>query len=310
MRDRTIRPPALEEVSERLGMTFTSREVVSDSGISVVERLRSDRSSLILKTSVPELRHEAAVHHLADSLEIGGARLLASNSDAQFPWLVQEDLGEHNSSRLLARDEVGSALEALAEFHVKAANESDAQADVPDRSPQWLVANLDQVANLVEGALKQTEAIDVQRSDIKQFRGGLSALSDATSRMPTTVIHGDFDPGNLAYSRGRWRAIDWGLSHRNSPFADVAHMVMRFPKLEQLPLVERYLEAANQFGADFREERDSWDLLQLGNAAHEAFFVWWHSYCIVRLGVRPETYAASLIQRFKRISHVRQQLGI
>lgn len=306
--------PADEAVAAATGFEVERRETVRKTGLSVVERLHvtgGPQATVVLKTTVPQVRHESAVHGFASGLEISAARLMASDSNAPFPWLVQEDLGAGEVSGEPQLEDIAAALEMLAEFHVKSMT-AVALSDVPDRSLPWLVKNIDQVQPMVLQAVgDEPDPILKEFADERSsvhFAAGLRRLAEIMSRLPVTVVHGDFDPGNLVFSRGRWRAIDWGLSHRNVPFVDVSHMLGHVPSKEQIPLVQRYLDAAARLGADLQADYEAWELYQHGNAAHDAFFTWWHSLCITRLGIPRENYAERLTERFMAIRNKSPEL--
>jgi len=72
------------------------------------------------------------------------------------------------------------------------------------------------------------------------------ALAVQAERLPRTLVHGDFDTGNVVMiSEDRIAALDWGLAHCNVPLIDVAHMVGRFDAATSRSMAVRYFEALN-----------------------------------------------------------------
>ncbi len=308
-----MRRPQIESLSDselcgRVDADVISRMLISSTNISVVERIEFDGGrTAILKTSVPELRHEAVVQRFARRTDIGAASVLTEDETAEFPWFLQEDIGENSSLDQISVEETGRLLESLAEFHAEAIASPDQLESVPDRSMNWMLENIDQVSATVHRALRMldsrtgTEKSESEGHIDAKFRNGIAMIAESVSSIPITVVHGDFDPGNMAFTRGQWRAVDWGLAHRNIPFVDIAHMVMRFPNESQLSLVERYVGALSLRGFPLPPEPNLMDLVHKANRAHEAFFVWWHSYCIAELGVPARVYEPVLLRRYASI---------
>ncbi len=299
--------PSNDELEASSGFKVTGRELIRETALSIVQRIHVEdkiRSTFVLKVTVPELRHESAVHEFASGMEICGANLLASDSSVPFPWLIQEDVKAENPAREFRLQDVAELLESLAEFHARSVTREvtgRSPVAVPDRSLSWLVANYEEVQAVVEPAIIAADpSRRLQQAD-HHFAFGLDRLAKIVDRIPVTLVHGDFDPGNLVYSRGRWRAIDWGLSHWNIPFVDVLHMLQRFPTREHLPLIQHYLESAASYGLEFDGDYQAWELFQHGNYAHDAFFTWWHSFSVTKLGMPVEPLAKSLGSRYEKI---------
>lgn len=315
MSKSAILVPTDDELEASSGLKVIGRELIRETALSFVQRLQVDdqqRPTVVLKVTVPELRHESAVHEFASGMEICGAKLIASNSEAPFPWLIQEDVGAETPAREFGLQDVAELLESLAEFHAMSVTgeiSGRSPVAVSDRSLSWLVANYEDVEAVVEPAISLADPYQRLQQPNYHFAFGLDRLAKIVDRIPVTLVHGDFDPGNLVYSRGRWRAIDWGLSHWNIPFVDVSHMLQRFPTKEHLPLIQRYLDAAASYGLELKGDYQVWELDQHGNYAHDAFFTWWHSLCVTKLGMPVEAYADSLNSRYGKIRAKSPQLN-
>ena len=91
-------------------------------------------------------------------------------------------------------------------------------------------------------------------------------------------------------------ALDWGLSHINTPLVDLAHMVERFSESDRHGIVAAYLDAVD---LEFDTPEGA---VELGLLAHQCFFVWWHSFIVARGWVQPDPYAQSIADRVVRIS--------
>ncbi len=295
--------PTDKELRSAAGFSVAARETVRQSPLSIIQRLHLDNAetpTAILKVTVSEMRHEAPVNRFASGLDIGATKVLAADSEATFPWLIQQDIGSAGGLAEPTLEDAGALLESLGEFHAKGSIPTELSA-VPDRSLRWMVDNLDEVLSVIHPAVEKLVPRAPEFIADGHFERGLKRLAEIVSRIPLTVVHGDFDPGNIIFTRGRWRAIDWGLSHWNIPFVDLAHMLNHLAKENRSALIRRYFNTASDFGIDMPDDVEPLELANLGNSVHEAFFTWWHSLCISELGVPADTYAATLVKRYDNI---------
>ena len=294
--------PNSEELSRLIGAEVTHRETLRRTNLSVVERLRVPEFRdpyLILKTSVPELAHEAGVHRIASNFEINAAAIVVNGVTDGWPWLVIEDFGSRAPGVEPTPDEVGDALERLAEFHAKSMATVKSRSIAPDRTPGFLASHQSQLIELVENAFRSK---DLTPPPLQRLRPALTLISNSLANMPPCIVHGDFDPGNLVFTRDRWRAYDWGLSHWNIPLVDVAHMTMRFAEETRDQLIERYFRSARRHNLTLDQTLDPVELVKTTDLAHKAFFVWWHSYCVANLDSDASMLLPVIAQRIEDIS--------
>jgi hypothetical protein len=296
--------PTTQQLVELSGIEITGRIVVRTTNLAVVERVElagTEPSTAILKTTRPEMQHEGAVYELASSLDMCGAPLLAAGINSGFPWILVKDLGPQLDDRQPGIADIGNALESLARFHAEFSGSPVNIPNLIDRSPAALLAPDTGLVDLVKEVHGRTGRT-LAPTRINALIETLQIAAAAMKTHPFTIVHGDFDPGNLAYGSHRWHVLDWGLSHQNTPLVDVAHMVMRFPGHERSQLTNRYLQAAHDAGLLFEGIGDTASAVQLADIAHRAFFIWWHSYCIVHLGSPVDSLASAVFARLASLT--------
>lgn len=296
-------PPSNDELCNAVDVSVANRSIVRQTNLSVVERIRwadDARPQQILKTNVPDLAHESHVHRIASSFQINAAKFQSDGVSNGYPWILIEDLGGNGESNEPSTHDIAEALAMLAEFHAATSLNNVDLSSIPDQSANWILDNQEEVIELTSEAFGQATSHDIQ-SGIERLPSALSQIADSLSELPLCIVHGDFDPGNLIQARGKWRTLDWGLAHRNVPLVDVAHMVMRFDQDVRRNLISTYADSASEHGLDLRKFGDPVELTQAADLAHKAYFVWWHSHCIVNLQSDPKPLLPVIAGRIRDI---------
>ena len=294
-----FKPPSTTEIEAAVNRRVRKRVPIRDTGLSVTERVffsGGEPGSAVLKTTVADLRAEIDAYQRVSGLDINAAGLISSSSDGDPPWLLIEDLGEASANKEPSVGQIGDTLESLAHMHAV----SSKWGGFDDRSLPALLEPEVRLSDLVLQATQLDESAG-NNTVVDALATVTEQAARALKGVPLCMVHGDFDPGNLFFTGGRWRSIDWGLAHRNVPLVDVAHMVMRFDEPTRTQLITRYLEEATRAGLEIEVRDSAWNLIDAANVAHMAFFIWWHSHCVVNLGIPPETYQAAISDRLRQI---------
>jgi hypothetical protein len=143
MTDKILVTPSTQLLTEVSGRNVTGHVVVHKTNLAVVggvELTDTEPSTAILKTTRPEMRHEAAVYRFASSLNMCGASLLADGINSGFPSMLIEDLGPQLDARQPGIADIGNALESLARFHAEFSVNPVDIPNVTDRSPAALLS--------------------------------------------------------------------------------------------------------------------------------------------------------------------------
>jgi hypothetical protein len=296
-----LEPPTDAEVEQATHLALMHRTCHRSSPLSTVEKAvtrREDgsRVKVILKTMRPVLSHEPVVYNLLDSFAVRAAELLGrGRTHRGVPWMLLTDVGDDDISET-DESAISTALEHLSEVHRHYMGDPSRLQDVPRWGPSWLVSQADWLCDTLPqyaayGGSGLTDDL------LAEYRQRLIEIDEVLRPFAATLVHGDFDPGNLIrLPNGNVAALDWGLSHINTPWVDLAHMVERFEDPVRSRLVDRYLE----LGAE-NSDISRHTAVVLGGAVHRAFFVCWHTQVIESGWGSPEDYLDAIVERVQHI---------
>jgi len=309
-----IMPPSSAELSRVTGASVTERHILRISDLSVVERVtlteRPDTLpwTVILKTTLPVLRREPLVHRLVSSFPICAAQMIASsdtNASEADPWMLIEEVEDRIGDRAFTTQQVTQALVEMARLHRYYVLESAALNDdaILRCDRVWLESLAESLPESFQ-ILDQRYGFNISQEVQRRFRDRLADLSGKLDGYALTLVHGDFDQGNLVLlDGGRVAALDWGLAHVNIPLVDLAHMVGSFDVATKRSLSSTYLDVLDlpdQFPA--RSEETVLQFVELGDLVHKTFFIWWHSTIVVNGWVKPERYLGTIRERVLSIA--------
>lgn len=310
----SITPPSSAEISRVTGVSLTGRDVLRISDLSVVERVTlterpdSPPRTAILKTTLSALRHEPLVHRLASPFPICAAQVIASsdvNASETNPWLLIEEVGDGIGDREFTTQQVMQALVEIAKLHRYYILESSALDDdaIPRCDRAWLESLAESMPEYLR-LLNQQHGLNISQDVQRRFQEHLENLSARLADYTLTLVHGDFDRGNLVLlSGGRVAALDWGLAHVNLPLVDLAHMVGSFDTAAKLLASSAYLDALDlpeQYPA--HSEETVLQFVELGNLVHKIFFIWWHSTIVANGWVKSDKYLDTIRERILSIA--------
>ena len=296
-----LEPPTDAEVEQATHLALMHRTCHRSSPLSTVEKAVAGREDgslvkVILKTMRSLLSHESVVYDLLDGFAIRAAELLGrGRTHRGVPWILLTDVGDDDISDT-DESAILTALEHLAEVHRHYMGEPARLQDVPRWGTPWLVSQVDWLCDTLPryaayGGSGLTDDL------LAEYRQRLIEIDEVTKPFAVTLVHGDFDPGNLIrLPGGGVAALDWGLSHVNTPWVGMAHMVERFEDPVRSRLVDRYLEVGVE------SPNISGDTAAtLGGLVHRAFFVWWHTRVIESGWTSPESYLDAISERVRYI---------
>jgi len=254
--------------------------------------------SLILKCSEPaiaELNRLVAERWLpAIGLGDRCAPLLATAAERQgrCVWQIYEDLGDETLDRCPERSRVESAVELVAELHIRAAGHPllpEVRHHSKDLGLSFFMSN---VADAIRGLEALPRAAFQPSAKTMALRDRLldllyHALTDAPRRAqvlkeaggPDTLLHGDLWRANAfvtATGNGtRVRLIDW--DHVGvGPFSyDLSTFLMRFSPAERPWLLSHYRQAVAVVGWRLPAERELNVLFETAEYARFAIRVAW-----------------------------------
>ena len=186
-------------------------------GISAIMRVDAPDGRTWFKASYPHFAHEGPVtEHLAATTSAGVPSVLAV--EPRRGWMLVDDL---EPTEITAPDDQAAAVDRLVSIQAGQQARADQLVALgcPVRPLTELAAALDRaldsevVAHLaVDGNRRRRLVEAVQRSAER-----VSAM-----RIPTTLVHGDFHPGNTATTDAGPVIFDWTDACLSSPVVDLA----------------------------------------------------------------------------------------
>lgn len=192
-------------------------------GISALLHGRTAGRDLFLKAVFPPFHAEPAITRLLAERFPGSVPVVVA-VEPDEGWLLVEDvaaplIGEKPAAdRRLGLDAGARALVALQRAAARDVRPF-AEAGCPRR-------HLAELPDALAGALGP-EAVVVDASWSPQRRAGIvdvtRAAAERVARLgfPTTVVHGDFHPGNVTLAGGRATIIDWSDTAISDPSIDL-----------------------------------------------------------------------------------------
>ncbi len=254
--------------------------------------------SLILKRSEPMIAqlNRLVAERWLPAIGLGDrcAPLLATAAERQgrWVWQIYEDLGDETLDRCPERSRLESAVELVAELHMRAAGHPllpEVRHHSKDLGLSFFMSN---VADAIRGLEALPRAAFQPSAKTMALRDRLldrlyHALTDAPRRAqvlkeaggPDTLLHGDLWRANAfvtATGNGtRVRLIDW--DHVGvGPFSyDLSTFLMRFSPAERPWLLSHYRQAVAVVGWRLPAERELNVLFETAEYARFAIRVAW-----------------------------------
>ncbi len=281
-RARELSGPPDSAVAEACGLQVLKRRTLRRSALSAVERLTLSSTTgqvteYILKTTRPELSHERRVYRLLKGFKLCPARLVGDGITREGnPWFMMTPVDEVREIEETDVDAIEDSLRLLAEVHRHFIGTRD-RAGVPQWDIAWIMSQWPDTWEVLTRLGSALDLTGLDRSTLQAYGERLHQLRESSRNFPITLVHGDFDPGNLVAARDGIGVLDWGLSHLNTPLIDLAHMVERFPNETRARLSRVYLDTVC-----LDVSMSEIDAVRTGGLIHRAFFVWWHTMMIDR----------------------------
>ena len=176
---------SVEELPDARPWSTTWRIVLEDSRVVYLKRNPRTRHEAEITKRLNDLAPEMIPRVLMDDVD-------PSNSEC---WFVLEDVGnsllkdKHTTTKQLQKITftIGSLQRKIADSGLK--------LNVPDLSPDTLETIIE-----TETKWAKKERFNPRR---------LKELTPTLNLLPSTILHGDFEVGNIAYTENAVRFIDW-----------------------------------------------------------------------------------------------------
>ena len=257
---------------------FSKLEIVKFHGVE---------QEYVLKEIHPVLKSEVLVHTLVTDDPLTAARLLNSkfNEKDNIYYLLMEKIELDHLYLLPLNKSVDlyhSIAEKLANFHLKHNNvkllKKLGLREYGIPTYKVILSNLGtRVARLSE-SVKHDEYLNKNLiDDFSKNIESMKHLLEPIVSTKLTLVHGDFDTGNLVVNRKDHAiyAIDYGLSHIDVPVIDIAHLLSatEMSIKTRRDIFETYFSIAGKL---FPEDMSMQDVRNAGKTMHLLFFLDWY----------------------------------
>lgn len=221
---------------------------------------------------------------------------LAAREGAVLQLLEQAGV---RAPRLLAVDPDGAATGAVC--LLMTLEPGRPVNDPADRRP-WIAGLVDALGEIhalapppIPGLRDQYARLDLHTQQARPQRHGLEVDPElwehvarrwpTVSRRPATMIHDDFHPGNVLWSRGRLTSVvDWTGAGVGEPEADACYLRLDVSLVSGLDAGDEVLAAYEAAAGAPVADRPFWDLVAAVRAKGAAH-LWWGSYVDTGLAV-------------------------
>ena len=243
---------------------IVNREQIDKNQFSCIEKITCNDSSVFVIKSISNLmKSEIKVHQYVNSLRInapyfyyGKSSVSASGLESNF--IIMEFVENYLHLYNILEDELYyEAVRLLGEMHLLSMQKLVILRDqikIPVYDVQWYLDNVDRIIfeisrlsiHYPHPEYLPKDLISTLQRSVSKIKYYLNAISD----IPNTLVHGDFDSGNIIFYHkgkhvGNVKVLDWGHGHIGPPVIDIAHLFNSlgyFDYERKIMLIAEYLK--------------------------------------------------------------------
>jgi aminoglycoside phosphotransferase (APT) family kinase protein len=209
--------------------------------MSAVLEIPTDRAPVWFKAACAHFHAEPALTRLVAEMVPGRAPTVIATDDDRG-WVLTEDIPGADEDAV--PDGVGPpAARTIATLQLRSLDHLTelAAAGVPERD---LAATGRRFDEMLAGSV---ELAQLTSDEIARARGCRDAVHEVLDELdslgvPTTLVHGDLHPGNVALSGDSLVLYDWSDATVSHPFLDAALLASRLSDTERAETLTAYAE--------------------------------------------------------------------
>ena len=229
---------------------INKRELIDKNQFSCIEKITcNDSSVFVIKTISNLMKSEIKVHQYVNSLRINAAyffygksnvsrnNLNSKNVDAGTNFIIMEFVENYFHLYNILEDELYfEAVRLLGEMHLLSMQKIDYlknQIQIPTYDVKWYLENVDRIVfEIARLSIHYQHPEYLPKDLISKLQRSVSKIKyflNEISEIPNTLVHGDFDSGNIIFFQrgkqaGNVKVLDWGHGHIGPPVIDIAHL--------------------------------------------------------------------------------------
>lgn len=300
------------------------RRMIHQSYFSQVERIilelqQGERKSYILKSLSDPLKHEVINHRMVSNTDLVAARALASMYDErrEHYWILMEDVEFRYLHEQPSLENLKATVEKLAHFHlnfIPITSKIDKQR-VLRHDHRWYLTEGERITRRIGFfSEKNIYKVDGRSMDgFNKFIQNLPIFISEVEKLPITLIHGDFDCGNVVLIKKdggneRIGAMDWGLSHIDLPLLDLAHLLSSVSVWHSEKRIREVMRSYYNIVAPVMGLNEKFNSfchkIHLGEALHNLYFVDWFTECILNNWGQTDLMSNAAEEKISRIAEL------
>ncbi len=274
-------------------------------------KFKSMKKAFVLKSIHPILKTEVIIHTLVSEDPLNGAPILNSKiDDKKSNYYIIMDKIQFEPLYLIPMHEsvklYHTLAEKLANFHLKNNNTKLLKKlkinEYGFSTYSEIINKLGQRVENLSKLHKQKEMLNEKLvSDFKSNIYSISTILEPIESTKMTLVHGDFDTGNLVVKNKDIFAIDFGLAHIDIPVIDIAHLLSSTEMSINIrrDIFETYFSIAGKL---FPSSLSIQDVRNAGKIMHMLYFIDWYLTAIEQEIVPVEYFYEQAYNRVKYLT--------
>lgn len=231
---------AIEWVENATGSSFSPcghfDQYNAGPGFSLIRFQMNDGAAYWLKATSGSNRHELAVTSALSNLCGKFLPSLVDTKPIWNAWITREEAARLEVLPKSAKELLHflrSAVDALAAVQIRTAGQTNLllAAGAFDQRAAVLSTASAAFFSYLEEAMAEQQSTNAPRVGRKRLQELSHIFEDSCTRLealglPTTVIHGDMNPGNILVGTSHYQLIDWAETYVGSPLATFQHLLL------------------------------------------------------------------------------------
>lgn len=298
-----------------LNYKIESRTSLDSNPFSNLEiiKFKSVKKEYVLKSIHPILKTEVIIHTLVKDDSLNAAPVLHSKIDhkKQNYYILMDKIQFEPLYLIPPLESVKlyhSLAEKLANFHLKNNNTKFLKKlKINEYGYANYNAIISSLGNRVEKLAKTVADENLLGTTLVESLNSklpsISTILEPVQSTKLTLVHGDFDTGNLIVKNDQIFAIDFGLAHIDMPVLDISHLLSATQMSIKIrrDIFETYFSIAGKL---FPSSLSIQDVRNAGNVMHMLFFLNWYLTAIEENIVPYNYFAEQIHNRVKYITEL------
>ena len=260
--------PIFKKITGSDTIVILSRNIIDKSIYSCLEKIELNNSTFFVLKSVSEMtKNEVMVHQYVNNLRINApyfyyGKIKKTTDENGTSFIIMEYLEYYyHLYNILEEELYFEAVRSLGEMHLFTMQKITVlreKLNIPVYDYKWYINNVERIIfELSRFSIRNPHPEYLPKelmSKLQRLSPKIKHYLESLSDIPLTLVHGDFDSGNIIYFEkgihaGNVKAIDWGHGHIGIPLIDIAHLVNSLGYFDydmKITLIAEYLKTCSR----------------------------------------------------------------